>query len=380
MKKVFLCILGLILAFTSVVLADGDKDSEAKERQEEQVLEEEPVPEEDKVFEVVVYPTGFIEAAVELKYSGLQFVESLDTSIKLILDGGYITHYYYIYENGLPFIPPVEQADIDRAVMPMVPLNWSLGLEQGVLWNEEGEKNLLTVFASYDGRHEILLPDANADTVPLFMAAGLPETFGLTETAFSAGVIYDNAECNSHQISSGIYGRGGISYAPGFLNQISDYYRLFLDVKFLLPIVDVETEDEFNLFNMYLVSRFKVGWLDGAYMPVHARWKNMTEIRGIRNERFDSRFTCTNNTELRLQFPAFFTPGLLPMAFIYVDTAYHWEDPSYNGFLASAGAGVGLNVFDFLLLGIRTDYNIIQAALDGTKFKPIELNVIFQFY
>ena len=347
MKKSVFFISGLILLSAMSIFGTGNED-----------------------FEFIVYPTGAIEAAARFSYSGLV----------LILDSGYVSHNYYRDESGAPLMAPADEDVLDRTAVPMIPINWSLGLEKGLIPNEEADGNLLAAFVSYDGRHEILLPDEDSAAQPFFLSAAPAEAAGLTESAVTAGLLFDDSDFNTHQVFKGINGKGGVIYAPGIFNELSDYYRLFLDFKFYIPLFDAETDDDFNIFNIYLASRFKAGWIGGTYLPQHARQKNMTEIRGIRNERYNSRLTCTNNTEIRFQFPAFLSPGLLPAAFIYFDSAYHWEDPSYNGFLASTGCGGGINVFNFLLLGIRTDYNLLQTTLEGLRFKPIELNIVFQFY
>lgn len=356
MLKKLLFLFLLIILFSGVLLAAEEESSSA--------------------FNYSVFPTDFWSGKIFFGYTGFSFIEGQETSLETEFRGGWLTQYSYYSGSFLNRLEPVEGFDYTDAEFKTGYLQGLFGIRQGFVRNKRNDKNLIEGFLYYKGRWET--HENSDDNSPWFMQlTDNPENDGIFQQSLVIGSAYNDVVRSTHAVKDGFDAGIVFDYAPSFINDPADYYTVVLEAAGYLPILDLNPGEKMNLFSIYLADRVKLAYTDGDYRPYNIRQENAASIRGIEEERLDSKLTIVNNFELRYNLPALFIPDLMFGLLTYFDAGYYYEDASYNGTVFSAGAGLYLDLFGAFQGGIRYDYLLKETRMDESLSS---INMMLTFY
>ena len=168
---------------------------------------------------------------------------------------------------------------------------------------------------------------------------------------------------DAHGLLDGLYAEAALELAPGALNaDLASFWRASAKASYALPLFG--EKDDMSGFQGYLVDFASVDYADGEAVPAFVnhsfgglKLRNTLGdcVRGYLARSYDSRLKAVNNLEFRVNGPAFLKDKLYPLAFAFVDAGYYSgfagapaADANSSGFLASAGAGLGLSVLDLV--------------------------------
>ncbi|MFP4362971.1 MAG: hypothetical protein ACLFR1_03805 [Spirochaetia bacterium] len=332
-------------------------------------------------------------ADIDLGYSGISFLEGVDTILWLELGGGWEGKTYFrhpspsTYTPGDPYIGTEET--FDSAAPPFqhtrVNFDWALGLAQGILWNEVTDSNLLEGFLYYRGRYDSY--QNNPDVQQLIHNSNLPDADGIVQNSLYTGITYDTVVENSdHKTKTGFEAEVTFEWGPSFLaNNIigyANFSRFNLTTKGFFTVFDAAPEQDNNLFSIYLADFFSVDYAFGEYVPINVlqtfggrypRTGLGGAIRGVNDAAYDSPFKVVNNLEARFLLPAIYLQNIVPGFVTYFDASYYGPRTSNteDGVLLSTGAGFFINILDLAYLGVYSDYFINGVNAKGEHWTPI---------
>lgn len=306
------------------------------------------------------YPTGL---DLSLAYAGLDFGLAGDTLLFLKLGGGY-------QEMAFPRDPATgePQPASGLRVFDSPNAQWELAFIQGLSARADGD-NLMEAFLFYRGRY-----DAYANSYPETVFTDMRGLFG---TSFMAGLSIDSVEIDPHRAKRGLYAEATGEWGPGYLNAKTDFWRLSGQARVFLPIFDLPGGNA-NLLNMYAALYGGLDCAGGVEVPIYVN-QSMGgrvlgpslggRVRGYGRTAYDSAFKAAASAELRLVGPALGLDSLLPVLFAFVDAGYFYgfSDAYYHaqdrGGLASAGAGLVVDLFGAAQLGAIAGFKLIEDRL-----------------
>ncbi|MDX9801601.1 MAG: hypothetical protein RBT69_09725 [Spirochaetia bacterium] len=189
--------------------------------------------------------------------------------------------------------------------------NWGAGIEQGLLWNSEGEKNLLSLRLKYRGLRELNFNLAQQDA--LIFDSLRPDRDGILLNTFIAALVLDNTFFNFESgLKKGYSAELALEAGPKwFLNDVegdSDFIKYFAGAKAFIPFYEAAEPRDF-LQAIYIADYAGIDSSKGDLIPLTARQtygilrqKNGAGgmVRGFESRRFDSELKVINNIELRL--------------------------------------------------------------------------------
>lgn len=261
--------------------------------------------------------------------------------------------------------PRTEPSDFEGAYRYYMPnFQWALGATQGILQKEKG--NLVEAFAFYRGRYDVYNSSLSSGV--------FADMQGISGTSFLLGLAYDSTSGDSRRVKDGLFAEASVEYGPAALNvaRLSDaelgFWRVDLKARGYQPLLSMgkASDERLNLFSAYLAGFASVDcsggdepiWVMQSFGGRDLRGSLGDCVRGYPTDSYDTSFKAVANGELRAIGPAIAGQAwFVPMAYAFIDLGY------YNGFagatasaeaggtIASAGAGLNLNVLDFVNLG-----------------------------
>jgi len=341
-------------------------------------------------------------ADIGVGYKGFPIMPDADTTIWAYLGGGYQTEHFYRTSTGVLVAPSALAVGGSLAgqdpTFSRAEGAWRLGIDQGAVWNPRTGTNLVSAFLFYRGRY-----DANLlQTGQLIEASTLPDKAGLLLNSIQVGFTYDNLLFDTrHKIRSGISGEISTEWGPGFLlNTLignSSFMRMNLTTRGFLPLFDVAPGGASNLFSGYLGDFFAADYAFGFSQPVPLYIRQTFggrdqivglggAVRGVDSGSFDTNLKAVNNLELRVNLPALFTPNLVPGLIVFLDAGFYSQigeagvaAPYPSNFIASAGAGLYIDLFDLASLAAYVEYRLDAANADGTQLTPFAIEFGMHF-
>jgi hypothetical protein len=323
-----------------------------------------------------VAPSDFWAAQFQVGVEGLGAFPGLNTLVFVGGEAAYNGINYYRRPDGSPFLSGDGDFDADLISTNRFRGNWNLGIQQGILPPSREERDLLRIALKYEGYYFTTTGDV---TGTYLAAADRPETAGFINNALHLELDFDDSIRDGHYVANGMDARGEIEYAPGFMNDYSDYIHASAAIRTYLPVYDASPEEPMNRFSIYLANRTRVRYLTGAYVPVEEGYSNGISVRSIENERFDAPFVASSSLDLRFALPALFIPEIMPGVLLFTDLGYYYEDSEYNGLIISHGGAIYLNLFNYLQVGARMSLLSLGSKMDESIFTPVELMVFYAF-
>jgi len=236
---------------------------------------------------------------------------------------------------------------------------WDLGLRVPLLGGQD--PRLLEAFAAWRGRYDRRFNE--------FGTAVFEDARGLFGNALLVGLAYSGSDADSRRVKSGLDTEWSLDWSPpGFSSVEADYFRLNAQARYFIPIFS-SGSDDLNLFSAYFASFASVDWSVGTDIPLHVlesfggrelRSGLGGSVRGYPSKSFDAATKAVANLELRLLGPAMFgVPWFMPIAYGFYDAGFYHGLPesagreNADGFIASAGGGFALDLFDFAYAGFK---------------------------
>lgn len=258
---------------------------------------------------------------------------------------------------------------------------WDIALTQGLVpggFKAPGgyAADLLEAFVFYRGRFDKTMSydggTLAGDGTVLAFADWDQELY----TGFMAGLSWNGLEKDAHGAQSGLYAEAAFEYAPSALNaELADFWRASAKTIGALPVFG--EKDDTAGFQGYLTDFASVDWAEGDKIPVYVnqsfggrilRDSLGTCVRGYPLTAYDTKFKAVNNLEFRVNMPSFVKKLFYPIAFAFVDAGYFADydgataAASWNGCLASAGAGLAISAFDLAQVSVVVAQPFAQTS------------------
>lgn len=329
-------------------------------------------------------------------YRGLPIFSGVDTIIWLTLGGGYESIGFYRKPDGTPYSGSLSGYDPKTS-----PYYWrinsqfSVGLAQGLLWNDRIEKNLVEIFLFYKFRYDTHLEDSEVDDPQLIFDGDFVDKDGVLHNSILLGIIWQDIDKKHiHKIWSGTEADISVEWGPEFLaNSLishTDFLRLNLTARAFLPILDAAPDAVQNMFSIYFGAFLAIDYLTGANIPINilqtfgGRYPRQGlgfALRGYEYGRFSSRFKVVNNLEIRMNLPELGKGVFMPGLVFYFDTGYYnfLDYSEEQNLLFTTGAGLFINVFDITNFTFYTQFLLNGTRLSGDFYNPIGMEFNLHF-
>lgn len=342
---------------------------------------------------------------VGASYEGLELVEGSLTQLQVIAGGGYAQLVLFQDPStGEPLL-------YDQGIYDSIQFRWNLRMLQGFGDSWVDGKDLVTVYAGYEGRFEknidsmavgkdrkLGYADA-AETAGKSTVKTLDAWFAYYGTSRGANTIYpdlaggDTAFMNNFYVGArlngmddrmvsneGVLAELKLQFAPGFLNRKASYYSVTLNAvagTTLYELKDAATGR--NSFSIVVLDRVNLNWTDGSKVPVYAQQPVSLgrKVRGFNTGSYNTNFTVVNNFDIRFAGPEPFIDGVFPRANLFFDMGYYAgeylnteisassmaEKYGLERFLCSSGVQLEMSFFDMFDLGLQVAYLVKGSNL-----------------
>jgi len=276
---------------------------------------------------------------------------------------------------------------------------WGLGIEQGLIWNEEADKNLMLLSLRYRTMRVWHFNICNQDSI-LFDSIR-PDKDGVLYNTFIISLLIDNAFFSRETgLRKGVLAELSAELGPEwFFNDIigiADFTKIFANLRSFYPLYEAEHGKKL-VTAVYFANSIGIDYVFGDNIPLPARQTFGVQrvsggcggrVRGFEDRRFDSEVKAINNFDIRLRMSQIRSssgkkilhPGLL----VFFDACYFEKLEGYkengSGTIMSAGfalfsdffsfgAGTGVLTVGFPLVGERIDKSPMTIKLDyGFRF------------
>lgn len=335
-------------------------------------------------------------------YNGLELVEGSQTSIQLLVGGGYKLRRVWQDPDDGSF------SNLDYPInYDVIAADWILRFKQGFMNSPVGGKDLLTLTVSYKGKYEY-----NKDSFRVGASRSLPVAHNLetlnsyltgSDTGIYTGDIYPDLKGDGQILatifnlalrfdmmndqmskSDGFYAVLDVDWAPYVLNHAlsgeADYYSITLNLVGSKTLYNLN-KNNWDWFSIVLIDRISANYTGGDQIPVFAQGPASLgrRMRGYNTWTYGSAFSIVNNLDLRFAGPGLGLRGIFPRINLFVDLGYGCGDYfntsiSASNFLASAGIELTVSFFDFIDLGYEVAY-----LFTGSKYTSGDDKIVTRF-
>lgn len=361
--------------------------------------------------------SGFLPTltAFGTSYEGFEFVPGNLTQLQLTVGGGYTQRVVFQSPyNGAPLIA-------NQGIYDCIQFRWNLKLLQGFGSSWVEGKDLVTVYAGYEGRYEVNTDsmavgqeryrgyqDEGSRTRGLSKVESLDVWFdsfvGASKTGntiypdladdYKAFItnFYLGAKLNGMDdkmvTTDGFLAELKLQFAPSFLNKKASYYSITLNAVAAKTLYELKSpKSSNNVFSVVIIDRVNVNWTDGSKVPVYAQMPVSLgrKVRGFNTNSYNTNFTVVNNLDIRIAGPEPFIDGIFPRLNLFFDVGYYAgnyfntklsaksqaKDFGLERVLCSVGAQLEVSFFDFIDLGFQ-----VSRLVNGSNLRNPEQNII----
>jgi hypothetical protein len=325
-------------------------------------------------------------------FTGLELLEGRHTTIWLwggggwekktlyrLADGTIVGDYFDLATGSLSSAPALADPDEDP-FFQRAEGKWQLGIVQGFVAAPDDRPDLLVGFLYYRGQYDVHLDQgALLSAVPTY---AFPDQDGILQHSLIAGAAWQAVIRNAHTVKSGLEAEASAEWGPF---APSDFVRLNATARYFLPLYDAAPSRDRNLFSVYAGDFLSVDWAIGDAVPLNIRQsfggqKPRTglgyAVRGVDTGSLDGDFKAVNNLEVRVLGPALALWGrkdaAVPGLVAYVDAGIFGSAGSPGGeawgFVASTGAGVFVDLFNFAQLTLYLHYRMVGLNANGSPW------------
>lgn len=347
---------------------------------------------------------GFLPTltAVGTSYEGFEFIPGNLTQLQVTVGGGYTQRVVFQSPyNGMPLIA-------NQGIYDCIQFRWNLKLLQGFGASWVEGKDLVTVYAGYEGRYEINkdsmavgqeryrgYADEGTKTTGETSIKSLDDWFSsFADTTKINNAIYPDladdykAFMNNFYLGAKLNGMNDqmvttdgfltelkLQFAPAFLNKKASYYSITLNAVGAKTLYELQSSKTgTNLFSIVIIDRVNVNWTNGSKVPVYAQMPVSLgrKVRGFNTNSYNTNFTVVNNLDIRFAGPEPIIDGIFPRLNVFFDVGYYAgdyfntkisaksqaEELGLERVLCSVGAQLEMSFFDFIDLGFQVSYLI----------------------
>lgn len=346
---------------------------------------------------------GFLPsyAFIGAGYYTTPLIEGNTTDIRLLVGEGYTQRLMWLdpesgvnnYDNGVWDKSSALRFNIWQNEV-------SLRFLQGFLKSSAGDKDLVTLTLSLNGRYERYYSSSKFlfmnikgnldDRIDEDYSGGIyPELNGRKDflgLEAAVSVKFDMMNDTLHT-SDGFWARLDFRYGPGALNRLASghasYHSLVLNAVGSKTLYNIENESGSSMFSVAVVDRAYASYTSGSAVPsfVSGSVSLGRNVRGFNTYTYATEFTVVNSFDIRLAGPDLGVKNIAPRVNFFIDCGYGWgrvfnTDRSEKNFLASTGVQATVSFFDFIDLG----YEINFLLVDKNKYTQpgrVTTNVTF---
>lgn len=361
--------------------------------------------------------SGFLPTltAFGTSYEGFEFIPGNLTQLQVTVGGGYTQRVVFQSPyNGVPLIA-------DQGIYDCIQFRWNLKLLQGFGSSWVEGKDLVTVYAGYEGRYEVNTDsmvvgmeryrgyaDAGTKTRGVTPIKSLDDWFsGFVGASKVGNAIYPDladdykafmtnfyvgAKLNGMDdkmvSTDGFLAELKLQFAPSFLNKKASYYSITFNAVVAKTLYELKSQKSSNnVFSVVIIDRVNVNWTDGSKVPVYAQMPVSLgrKVRGFNTNSYNTNFTVVNNLDIRFSGPEPFIDGIFPRLNAFFDVGYYAgdyfntelsaksqaEDFGLERVLCSVGIQLEISFFDFIDLGFQ-----VSRLINGSNLRNPEQRVI----
>ncbi len=361
--------------------------------------------------------SGFLPTltAFGTSYEGFEFIPGNLTQLQVTVGGGYTQRVVFQSpSNGVPLIA-------DQGIYDCIQLRWNLKLLQGFGSSWVEGKDLVTVYAGYEGRYEVntdsmvvgkeryrgyadegtktrgetpikSLDDwfsgfVGASKVGNAIYPDLADDYKAFMTNFYVGAKLNGMD-DKMVSTDGFLTELKLQFAPSFLNKKASYYSITFNAVAAKTLYELKSQKSSNnVFSVVIIDRVNVNWTDGSKVPVYAQMPVSLgrKVRGFNTNSYNTNFTVVNNLDIRFSGPEPFIDGIFPRLNAFFDVGYYAgdyfntelsaksqaEDFGLERVLCSVGIQLEISFFDFIDLGFQ-----VSRLINGFNLRNPEQRVI----
>ena len=276
----------------------------------------------------------------------------------------------------------------------------SLRFLQGFFRSNVGDKDLLTLTLSLNGRYERYYSSSkflfmnikgNLDSIIAedYSGAIYPELNGRKDflgLEFGANLKLDMMEDTLHT-NNGLLVKLDFKFGPSALNNLASghaqYFALTLNAVGAKTLLNVTNESGDSMFSVTVADRAYASYASGDAVPsfVSGPVSLGRNVRGFNTYTYATEFSVVNNFDVRLAGPDVGIKKVAPRVNFFVDCGYGWgkvfNTSRYEkNFLASCGVQATVSFFDFIDLGYEVNYILVDRN-KYTQPGKVTTNVTF---
>ena len=276
----------------------------------------------------------------------------------------------------------------------------SLRFLQGFFRSNVGDKDLLTLTLSLNGRYERYYSSSkflfmnikgNLDSIIAedYSGAIYPELNGRKDflgLEFGANLKLDMMEDTLHT-NNGLLVKLDFKFGPSALNNLASghaqYFALTLNAVGAKTLLNVTNESGDSMFSVTVADRAYASYASGDAVPsfVSGPVSLGRNVRGFNTYTYATEFSVVNNFDVRLAGPDVGINKVAPRVNFFVDCGYGWgkvfNTSRYEkNFLASCGVQATVSFFDFIDLGYEVNYILVDRN-KYTQPGKVTTNVTF---
>lgn len=327
-----------------------------------------------------------------VRYAGADLFPEVDTLVTARIGASYDTFGYFRTPADGPYERDLPGYDAESPFFSRATACFTLGIDQGLLWNARAMHNLLQVFLAAGLRYERNLKDGGRRQI--LFDSRLPGRDESLQSSVTVGLELDNLGADHpHRLLSGMKAEASVEWGPAFLgNQAvgrSDFVRLNATASFFLPLFDVAPGAPANVLSAYLGAFAAVDCALGESIPLSVRQtfggrsprKGLGyAVRGLEDCRFDTPLKVVANLEMRAHLPALGLLDLIPGILVFFDGGYYdYLDFPEAGLVFSTGTGLYLSLFDMLSITVYTRLLLNERRVDDESRMSIAAAFVSHF-
>lgn len=302
-------------------------------------------------------------------YKGYPLFDGVDTIIYGSLCGYYEMSGYYHNTDGTLYTPSIGlDWKEDRGLYQREGVATSLGIKQGVLFNETENRNLVDVFLFYINRNNVNIPESSPSGALIF-ESDMPDKYELHQNSLIMGSTYDNLNYNPDTLEiTGLRSEISVEVAPQSFNQSADFTRTNFTAMDYFPVYQSEE------LRVTLTDWFIYDSLSGAVIPVYDRtsfgglgmnpgilYPGVGGFNpGIQPGRFDGYTKIANRFGGIASFPKLFHKNFIPIIVGYYDLGFSDNltgTVDFSNPLSTVSAGCGFRTKFIAGLELFFQYN-----------------------
>jgi hypothetical protein len=307
---------------------------------------------------------------------------------------GFADYNSYYYFDPLTGQPVTGDQSLENLQYKITYLPWTLGIAQGIFYNDATNRNFLEFYTYYRGTLTFNRSIEGGDAY--LLQSDLPDRNGFLMNSVIFGLALDDKQkFGENYLFSGYNGEITVESSPDYVNLLAegkvDFIRLNANANTYIPLFDTERDSDFPM-GLMLKNYFAIDFLSGNQIPYNLLstfgGKYLKSglgygVRGVDEKRFAADIKALINTSLQWNFLGLeITDGayIMPAMIAYFDLGWYKNTAleNYEGFVYTTGLELHLNLLNILQVGVGYDYWINGDNFFTQQFPEIAFRFNFR--